>query len=160
MNTVKTPLCEIKTETNPVQIKLVLIRFWSSATAASAFYLITHMCVVKLCGTHSLSRANLLRLSKNSVLPPWWKCRAGREVDDSFSLKTRKVQPSSFTVMDLSSLTLKVNAHLLLSWLWFREPDRPGTGIRTLTGTILQYYNCRCSSSAHCFIRQLKEPPQ
>lgn len=46
MNTVKTPLCEIKTETNPVQIKLVLIRFWSSATAASAFYLITHMCVV------------------------------------------------------------------------------------------------------------------
>lgn len=79
--------------------------------------------------TYSLSRANLLRLSRNSVLPPWWKCRVGREVDDSFSLKIRKVQPSSFTVMDLRSLTLKVNAHLLLSWLWFREPERTGIGI-------------------------------
>lgn len=84
------------------------------------------------CGTHSLSRANLLRLSRKSVLPPWWKCRAGRDVDESFSLKNRKGQPSSLTVTDLSSLTLKVNAHLLLSWPWFREPDRPGTGIRKL----------------------------
>lgn len=73
------------------------------------------------CATHSQSRANLLRLSRNSSLPPWWKCRAGREVDDSFSLKTMKVQPSSFTVTDLSSLTAKVSVHLLLSWLWLTE---------------------------------------
>lgn len=86
--------------------------------------------VVVLVGTYSLSRANLLRLSRNSLLPPWWKCRAGRVVEDSFSLKIRKVHPSSFTVMDLRSLTLKVNAHRLLSWLWFREPDRPRTGNR------------------------------
>lgn len=37
--------------------------------------------------------------------------------------------------MDLRSLTLKVNAHLLRSWLWFREPDRPSTGIRKQTQT-------------------------
>lgn len=96
------------------------------------------MQIRRIRGTHSLSRANLLRLSRNSVLPPWWKCRVGREVEGSFSLKIRKVQPSSFTVMDLSSLALKLNAHLLLSWLWFREPDRPRTGVRTLTGSLPQ----------------------
>lgn len=95
-----------------------------------------NLITLKMCGTHSLSRANLLRLSRNSVLPPWWKCRGGSEVDDSFSLKTRKVQPSFFTVMDLSSLTLKVIAHLLLSWLWFREPDRRRTGIIGLTPSL------------------------
>ncbi len=97
---------------------------WTPITAACGS---TYCC---FCCTHSLRRANLLRLSRNSLLPPWWKCRAGREMADSFSLKTKKVQPSSFTVMDLRSLTLNVNAHRLFSWLWFIEPDRPHTGSR------------------------------
>lgn len=75
------------------------------------------------CSPYSISRVNFFRLSRNSVLPPWWKCRAGRGVDESLSLKTRKVQSSFFTVTDFSSLMLKFNAHRLLSWLWFREPD-------------------------------------
>lgn len=76
------------------------------------------------CSTYSISRVNFFRLSRNALLPPWWKCRAGRGVDDPFSLKTRKVQPSFFTVTDFSSLMLKFNAHRLLSWLWFRQPDQ------------------------------------
>ena len=78
--------------------------------------------------TYTLSSANLPKLSRNSLLPPWWKCRAGRGGEDSFSLKMRNVQPSSFTVMELRSPTLKLNAPLLLSLLWFREPDRQHTG--------------------------------
>lgn len=78
--------------------------------------------------THSQSSTNLRRQSRNSWLPPWWKCRAGREADDSFSLKTMKVQPSSFTVTDLSSLTAKVSVHLLLSWLWLTETAAARTG--------------------------------
>lgn len=94
----------------------------------------------ELCSTYSISRENFFRLSRNLLLPPWWKCRAGRGVGESFSLKTRKVQPSFFTVTDFSSLMLKFNAHRLLSWLWFRQPDR------------WRKRNKNADGAVHCFI--------
>lgn len=79
--------------------------------------------VSELCSTYSISRVNFFRLSRNSLLPPWWKCRAGRGEEESLSLNTRKVQPSFFTVTDFSSLMLKFNAQRVLSGLWFRQPE-------------------------------------
>lgn len=69
-----------------------------------------------------MSRANLLRLSRNALLPPWWKCRCGSGVEESFSCRMMKVQPSSLTVTERRSLTLKAKAQRLLSWLLLREP--------------------------------------
>lgn len=84
----------------------------------------TSSTVSELGSTYSISRVNLFRLSRNSLLPPWWKCKAGRAVGESFSLKIKKVQPSFFTVTDFSSVMLKFNAQRFLSWLWFTQPDR------------------------------------
>lgn len=92
--------------------------------------------VSELCSTHSISRVNFFRLSRNSLLPPWWKCRAGRREEESLSLNTRKVQPSFFTVTDFSSLMLKLNAHRLLSGLWFRQPEGQRDGENNADGAV------------------------
>jgi hypothetical protein len=68
--------------------------------------------------------AYLLKQSRKSSLPPWWKWRTGREVGGSFSLNIRRDEPSFFTVIDLRSHTLKVKAHLLFSCVWFNAPGR------------------------------------
>lgn len=81
--------------------------------------------------TYSISRENLFRLSRNSLLPPWWKCRAGRAVGESLSLKIKKVHPSFLTVTDFSSLMLKCRAQRFLSWLWCPQPARRRAGINT-----------------------------
>lgn len=112
-----------------------------------------HICHA-VCATHSVSRANLPRLSRNSALPPWWKCMGGGELDDSFSLKTMTLQPSSLTVMERRSPTLKVNAHRLFSWLWFREPDRQNRGItRHDQGRHRPAIMTQCTANTICTLR-------